>query len=166
MKTTILTLAALSLAATSALADHVTQQVRFRGTAESAEGSSTVTEQDFVAPGNFMVVEYDLIPATKDFEVEEWSDTNDDGVPDTFVRTLFSATHIAALPNKKFAVNITDEVLPLNDSALSVTGKVKVKNENQAGFTGKVVGVLVDEDYNGGIDVLFKGTMKTVGPTL
>jgi hypothetical protein len=156
MKSTILSLAILSFAATSALADHVTQQVRFRGT----------TESSFVAPGNFMVVNYDLIPALKEFTVEEWSDSNADGVPDTFVRNLFTHTHIAALPNKKFAANITDAVAPLNDSALSVSGKVKVKNEDQAGFTGKVVGVLVDEDYNGGVDVLLKGTMTAFGPLL
>jgi hypothetical protein len=166
MKTSILTLATLALATSATLADHVSQQVRLRGTSESPTGITAVTEANFVAAGNFMVVYYDLIPGTKEFTVQEWSDTNADGTPDTFVRDLFTATHVAALPNKKFAVNITDAVLPLGDSALSITGKVKVKDEDQIGFVGKVLGVLVDEDANGGDDVLFKGTMTTFGPIL
>lgn len=167
MKTTILTITTLLLAVSTSFAGGATayHPVRFRGTIETASGVTRITEAYFVAPGNFMVAGYDLLSSFDFLVLQEWSDTNADGAPDTFVRTLFNHTHSAVLPNKKFAVSLADSVFPAGDNAISVSGQVKVKNGVQTGFSAKVIGAL-DSSINGSVvDSVIKGTLTTSGKT-
>jgi hypothetical protein len=166
MKTTALTVSTLLLSVSASFAGGETayHTVSFRGTVESASGVAKITEAYFVAPGNYMVAGYDLLSPFDFLSLQEWSDTNADGVPETFVRLLFNRTHSAVLPSRNFAVNLTDTVAPAGDHSLSVSGKVKVKNGVQTGFTAKVVGAL-DSLINGSVvDSVVKGTMTTRGP--
>jgi hypothetical protein len=165
MKTTVLTLSTLLLAVSTSFAggDTAYHTVTFRGTVESASGVAPITEKYFVAPGNFMVAGYDLLSAFDFLSLQEWSDTNADGIPETYVRELFRQSHSATLPSRNFAVNLTDTVVPAGEHSMSVSGKVKVKNGVQTGFTAKVVGAL-DSLINGSVvDSIVKGTMTTRG---
>lgn len=165
MKTAALTVASLLLSVSASFAGGETayHTVSFRGTVETASGVAKITEAYFVAPGNYMVAGYDLLSSFDYLSLQEWSDTNSDGVPETFVRVLFSHTHSAALPSRNFAVSLTDSVAPAGEHAMNVSGKVKVKNGVQTGFTAKVVGAM-DSLFNGSVvDSVVKGTMTTRG---
>jgi hypothetical protein len=162
MKTTVLTIATLLLAVATSFAGGATayHPVRFRGTLETASGVQRFTEADFVGPGNFLVAGYDLLSNFDFLSLQEWSDTNADGAPDTFVRIVFVQTHSAVLPNNKFAVNLSDG---LGVSAFSVSGKVKVKDGVQTGFSAKVTGAQDSQVSSAAADGVFKGTLITSG---
>lgn len=162
MKTTILTISTLLLAVATSFAGGATayHPVRFRGTIERANGVQRFTEANFVGPGNFLVAGYDLLSNFDFLSLQEWSDTNADGAPDTFVRTIFVQTHSAVLPNNKFAVNLSDAFGAGN---YSVSGKVKVKNGVQTGFSAKVTGAQDSQVLGSVVDGIFKGTLVTSG---
>lgn len=166
MKTIALTASALLLTASASFAGGLTiyQTVSFRGTIESTSGVASITEKYFVGAGNFMVAGYDLLSSFDFLSLQEWSDSNADGIPDTYVRELFRQSHSAVVPSKNFAVSLTDTVIPAGEHSMSVSGKVKVKNGVATGFTAKVVGAL-DSLVNGSVvDSIVKGTMTTRGP--
>ena len=166
MTTAVLTIATFFLAVSASFAGGQTvyQTVSFRGTIESASGVAPITEKYFLGAGNYMVAAYDLLSAFDFLSLQEWSDTNGDGIPETYVRELFRQSHSAVLPSKNFAVSLTDTVIPAGEHSMSVSGKVKVKNGAQTGFTAKVVGAL-DSLINGSVvDSVVKGTMTTRGP--
>lgn len=165
MKTLVLAFAAIMLGISASVADHISIEVRVRGVAEDDFGTFRITESYFVGPGNYLVADFDAIPSLEDFDLEEWSDTNLDGIPDTFVASLYSETHMASLENRKFSANLTDDAL--GESALSLLGRVKVNNDlDQVGVQAKVQGVLIDDEIDGGLETIFKGHLKSRGPVL
>jgi len=184
------------LLAAPALADHTEFVVQMKGQILTNDGDDVVktkvtTESFLTSPDNFLVVEIDAIPENIDFDIEEWEDTNADGIPDARVdrdpdevgiqSLIFQARTeggaMAALENGAFSavlapvdVDWDDDGNSDFDGALVLDGKLKTKTTgggeepevDQVGFKAKVSGPINDADRNVNPSSIFKGSIKSV----
>jgi len=173
MKKLILLYVGILLGASTCMADHESFLTSFRGVAETPTGKVRVTEADILGnPANFLVTNVDLDGfggSANDFDLEEWSDTNADGIPDTFVASLFGDISVAALLSGKFGATIRG-VDPADGSVdleptLTVRGKARFEfsdGESILGYVAAVVGQIDFDDSDG--PQLITGRLRTVGP--
>ena len=170
-----------------AFAGHANFQAKFTGTLDTdvdRDGKiekTKVTESFFLSdPANFLVVELDVVPVTMDFTLMEWSDTNVDGIPDTFVSEIAHRHSMSAFENaasaeegsaSKFYVVLeaTDTDLD-NDGtedfngALACSGKAKTDGSSAVTWSCKLSGPAHDENNSGeGNDAVLKGTLRSTG---
>jgi len=132
-----------------------------------------LTEKDFLDDdNNLLVVIFDTREVGLMFNLEEWTDPDQDGIPDTMVRLIMheeGMTTIDRVPGSgRFNVALVPDDLDLDgdgvidlDGGMNCTGKSKVDdNEKPTKWSCKLVGVA----NGGGIDngSFVKGVLKSV----
>ena len=192
MRVFSITLLLAILSAGPAFAGHADFQVTFSGTLHTdvdRDGKTEhtkVTEAFFLSdPANFLVVNLDVVPTTMDFTLEEWSDTNEDQIPDTFVSEIAGRAAMSAFQNpaenaSKFYVILTPTDTDLDNDGTedfngglacegkAKTGEVDSPQEGSAvKWSCKISGPAHDENSAGeGNDAYLKGTLRSSGEEL
>lgn len=170
-----------------AFAGHASFQAKFSGTLQTdvdRDGKierTKVTEAFFLAnPANFLVVFLDVVPVNVEFTLEEWSDTNADGIPDTFVSEIATDSAMSSFENpaenaSRFYVILSptdtdldnDGTEDFNGSLACDGGKAKTDGSSAVKWSCKLSGPAHDEFNSGeGVDSYLKGTLRSVGDEL
>jgi len=175
-----------SLLAAPAFAGHEYLQASFRGTLETDVDDdgrverTRITEAFFLSdPANFLVVYLDIVPSNTEFQLEEWSDGDMDGIPDTFVSLIATKGALSAFRNpadtqSKFTVQLSPNDLDLDNDGTEdfnggtvCTGSAKTDGSSALRFSCKLSGPAHDEFTAGeGNFSTIKGTIKSVGDAL
>jgi hypothetical protein len=186
MRSFSITLLLVFLSAGPAFAGHADFQAKFSGTLttdvdrDGKPERTRVTEKFFLAnPDNYLVVNLDVVPVNIAFTMEEWSDTNADLIPDTFVSTIASNSAMSAFENpsenaSKFYVILAPTDTDLNNDGiedfnggLACEGKAKTDGVSALNWSCKISGPAHDEFNSGeGNDSSLKGTLRSTGDEL
>jgi hypothetical protein len=182
-----ITLLLVILSAGPAFAGHAYFQAQFSGTLQTdvdRDGKLERTKVDetfFLAnPANFLVVYLDVVPVTVEFQLQEWSDTNVDGIPDTFVSDIAGRYAMSSFANpagnaSKFYVILTptdtdlddDGTEDFNGSLACDGGKATTDGSSAVKWSCKLSGPAHDENTSGvGNDSYLKGTLRSKGAEL
>ena len=186
MRSFSITLLLALLAAGPAFAGHRSLQATFNGTLttdvdrDGKPERTKVTEAYFLSdPANFLVVYLDVVPSTVEFVLQEWSDTNADDIPDTFVSEIAAQNAMSSFENpadnaSKFYVTLTPTDTDLDNDGIEdfngglfCDGKAKTNGSSALNFSCKLSGPAHSENNSGeGNDSSLKGTVKSVGDWL